>query len=198
MVCISPMAEDQPTAQTDESTTTLHPQRYTCYVHRYRRWEDDHFQLDLEENEEYFFVIATPSDPRSIVKVSDTLTTATRQILPNLPSPTIASEAALAREENVTLANPRKRPWLSPPPWWDYDTDGDVTLTQGIGNTGDDEVVAANSEAEAMMANETPSTTQPPAPTRRSDGEAPSEAITPHGSFGTTGVPCYVFTSDFS
>ncbi|KXX81537.1 hypothetical protein MMYC01_202498 [Madurella mycetomatis] len=69
MPCIAPKGEDSPEQRTDQNKSVI-PSVPTCRVCRSGHSEGWHYEYGLEEDEEYFFVLVTPSDPTSFVGLS--------------------------------------------------------------------------------------------------------------------------------
>ncbi len=80
----------------DEMTSLRLP---TCRFYRYKYSRGEHYEHDLEENEEYFFLLVTTTDPDSFVRVSSVTRPALR-LPPSTPSSVVSSPSL--HEHRVT------------------------------------------------------------------------------------------------
>ncbi|GAB1315574.1 hypothetical protein MFIFM68171_05784 [Madurella fahalii] len=88
--CIAAKGDDGPIQGTDGDQSVI-PPLPTCRVCRQdHRGESYHYERGLEEDGEYFFVLATPSDPTSIVVLSSV----TRISAPHPQAPVVAGTHA--------------------------------------------------------------------------------------------------------
>ncbi len=100
MTCLAPQDEDKPEQQASVAgLTVLRPS--TCRVYPNKLWTGEHYEFDLDEGEEYFFVLATPTDPSSFAGLSDVKRSDHRST-PRSPSPAVSLGLA---DDHSTIAS---------------------------------------------------------------------------------------------
>lgn len=79
------------------------PQPPTCRIRHVPFKQGMHYEFGLEEGEEYFFVLSTPTDPNSFVSMSKIERVSTQ---PNAPPNPAASASAGPTDPNGALRRP--------------------------------------------------------------------------------------------
>lgn len=112
LTCISRAVAHEPPRLAGEIDMVLNvPQPPACRFYQYSQLRGTHYESDLEDDQEYFFVLVTPKDAKSFVNVSNTkrwsvqpriwsLSPASTSSLATSPSDSTYSPSALLSDED--------------------------------------------------------------------------------------------------